>query len=133
MNERWKVYSGEINLRQSDPSEIHETSSLSYYRNDYYKVQQRTAAFVRTIFCRSCRVRFCHLIQFNNCDVALRPRFHAYTSLVCITVKGLYQNKVNSNLVSTRCKMDYVVTGNESNKVFRRGYKMEQTPHSSET
>ena len=25
-----------------DPSKIHETSGLSYYRNDYYKAQQRS-------------------------------------------------------------------------------------------
>ena len=36
-----------------------------------------SAAFVRTILCRSCRVRFCHFIQLN-CDVALMPCFHAY-------------------------------------------------------
>ena len=54
-----------------DPSEIHETSSLSYYRNNYCKAQHLRKLFFLSF---SCRVRFCHF----NCYVALRPRFHAY-------------------------------------------------------
>ena len=41
MNVRWNVDSGETNLRQGSFGNS-ETSSLSYYTNDYYKVQQRT-------------------------------------------------------------------------------------------
>ena len=55
-----------------NPSEIHEASSLSYYRNDYYKAQQGN--IVRSIFDE---VLGCASATFN-CDVALRPRFHAY-------------------------------------------------------
>ena len=38
-----------------DPSEIHETSSLSYYRNDYCKAQHLEELFFLSF---SCRVRF---------------------------------------------------------------------------
>ena len=44
----WKVVSGKTNGSGKNPSEIHEASSLSYYRNDYYKTQQRS--IVRSIF-----------------------------------------------------------------------------------
>ena len=47
------------------PSEIHETSSLSYYRNEYYKSQQRS--IVRTIFVKVVGCASATL----NCDVAL--------------------------------------------------------------
>ena len=41
MNVHWKVDSGETNLWQvKGPSEIHETSRLSYYRNNNNKAQQ---------------------------------------------------------------------------------------------
>ena len=43
-----------------------------------------SAAFVKTMFCRSCRVRFCHFIQFD-CDGALRPGFHAYAAVRGVT------------------------------------------------
>ena len=39
--------------------------------------KRSSGAFVRIISCRSCRVRLCHIIQFN-CDMALRPCFLAY-------------------------------------------------------
>ena len=69
---KWKVDGGETNLRQAkDPSEMHETSSLFYYRNDYYKAQRRRIC--ESQFCRSSRLHFCHF----NCVVALMPRFHA--------------------------------------------------------
>ena len=55
----------------NDPSEIHESSSLSYYGNDYYIAQHFGELFFLSF---SCRVRFCDF----NCFVALRPRFHAY-------------------------------------------------------
>ena len=41
MNVRWKVDSGETNLRQGSFGN-NETSSLSYYRDDYNKAQQRS-------------------------------------------------------------------------------------------
>ena len=76
---RWKLkWTVEKPTFGKDPWEIYyETSSLSHW-NDYYKVQQRS--IVRTIvFCRSCRVHFCHVIHCtHNCAVALRHRFHAY-------------------------------------------------------
>ena len=41
MNVHWKVDSGETNLWQAkSPSEIYETSRLSYYRNNNNKAQQ---------------------------------------------------------------------------------------------
>ena len=43
-----KVVSGKTNSSGKNPSEKHEASSLSYYRNDYYKTQQRS--IVRSIF-----------------------------------------------------------------------------------
>ena len=48
MNVLWKVVSGKTNGSGKNPLEIHEASSLSYYRNDYYKTQQRS--IVRSIF-----------------------------------------------------------------------------------
>ena len=47
MNVLWKVFSENLTSGKN-PSEIHEASGLSYYRNDYYKVQQRS--IVRSIF-----------------------------------------------------------------------------------
>ena len=41
--------------------------------------KRSSAAFVQTVFCRSCRMRSCHFIQFV-CDVALRSRFHVYAA-----------------------------------------------------
>ena len=47
MNVLWKVFSEKLTSGKN-PSEIHEASSLSYYRNNYYKAQQRS--IVRSIF-----------------------------------------------------------------------------------
>ena len=71
MNVLWKVFSENLTSGKN-PSEIHEASSLSYYRNNYYKAQQRS--IVRSIFCRF------------NWDVAFRPRFiiHAYVVSVYV-------------------------------------------------
>ena len=57
-------------------------SQCSYYWNDHYKAQQHSIC--KNYFCRSCSVRFCHLVQFN-CDVALRLHFHAcIVSVYCV-------------------------------------------------
>ena len=47
MNVLWKVFSEKLTSGKN-PSEIHEASSLSYYRNNYYKAQQ--CSIVRSIF-----------------------------------------------------------------------------------
>ena len=46
----WKVVSGKTNGSGKNPSEIHEASSLSYYRNDYYKIKTQQRSIVRSIF-----------------------------------------------------------------------------------
>ena len=68
-NEKWTV---EKLTFGKDPLEIHETSSLSIIGIIMRK--RSSVAFVRTIFCPSCRMGFCHFL----CDVAFRPCFHAY-------------------------------------------------------
>ena len=81
MNVLWKVFSEKLTSGKN-PSEIHEASSLSYYRNDYYKAQQRS--IVRSIFLRSFRMHFCRF----NCEVALRPRFIIHAYVVSVYVGG---------------------------------------------
>ena len=82
MNVCWKVDSGEANLWQG-----------SFKRQAFAIIgtiitKRNNVPFVATIFYGSCRVRFCHFIQFN-CDVALRSRFHAYVVSV-YTMSKLY-------------------------------------------
>ena len=82
MNVRWKVDSGETNLRQGSL----KRQVFAIIRTIITK--RSNVAFVETIFCGSCRVRFFHFIQFN-CDLALRSRFHAYVVSV-YTMSKLY-------------------------------------------
>ena len=88
MNVCWKVDSGETNLRQG-----------SFKRQVFATIRtiitkRSNVAFVETIFCGSCRVRFFHFIEFN-CDVALRSRFHAYVVSV-YTMSKLYERSPES-------------------------------------
>ena len=88
MNVRWKVDSGEANLRQG-----------SLKRQVFVIIgtiitKHSSVAFVAAIFCGSCRVRFCHFIQFN-CDVILRSRFHVYVVSV-YTMSKLYERSLES-------------------------------------
>ena len=53
--------------------------------------KRSSAAFVRTIFCRSCGGRL--TTSSYNCDVALRPRFHAYVVSVYSAAMTIFDNK----------------------------------------
>ena len=82
MNVRWKVDSGEANLRQGS------------LKRQFFAIigtiitKRSDVALWQLFFCGSCRVRFGHFIQFN-CDVAPRSRFHAYVVSV-YTMSKLY-------------------------------------------
>ena len=70
-----KVDSGEINRNRfgKDRLEIHETASL-FLSSERLLESAAVQHLWELFFNRSCRVRFCHCIQFD-CEVALRPRF----------------------------------------------------------
>ena len=55
--------------------------------------KRSSAAFVRTIFCRSCYWAVDYLFIQFNCDVALRPRFHAYVVSVYSAAMTTFDNK----------------------------------------
>ena len=84
MNVRWKVDSGEANLRQG-----------SLKRQVFAIIgtiitKRSNEAFVATVF--FCGI--CHFIQFN-CDVAVRSRFHAHVVNV-YTMSILYERSPES-------------------------------------
>ena len=55
--------------------------------------KRSSTAFVRTIFCRSCRGALDYLFTPFNCNVALRPRFHAYVVSVHSAAMTTFDNK----------------------------------------
>ena len=66
-----------------DPLEVHETSSLSII--GMIMTKRSSAAFVRTIFCLTCRVHAL-LSFFMRCGPSDRTCFHAYV----VSVNGAH-------------------------------------------